>query len=104
MLDFFVDFANSEKLGRINNTHTVHADQSPLYASCKECKILATIHGDAVDYAKSGKAPEDVPRDLIIRAYPDFMEKWNKVFTRLCSHHMIANPSWESSSEIAEIR
>ena len=67
MLDFFVDFSNSEKLGRINNLHTVHADQSKIYANDPKCKTLAAIHGKAVDYAKSGEAPEDIPMKLIIR-------------------------------------
>ena len=54
MLDFFVSFANNEKLGRINNIHTVIADKSKVFANDKDCKRLAAIHGKAVDYAKSG--------------------------------------------------
>ncbi len=57
MLDFFIKFSNNEKLGRINNIHTVFADKSKVFANDSDCKRLAAIHGKAVDYAKSGVEP-----------------------------------------------
>ena len=61
MLDFFVKFSDCEKLGRINNTHLITADKSSLFANDPNCKILADLHGKAVDYAKSGDPPKDIP-------------------------------------------
>ena len=74
MIDFFIEYLNYEKLGQIDNSHLVHADQSPHYAKSKECMELAIIHGKAVDFPKSGFCPEVDPR-LLVTKYPDFMQK-----------------------------
>ena len=51
----------------------ITADKSPQFANDPECKLLADLHGKAVDYAKSGDPPKDIPHNLRIRVYPDFM-------------------------------
>lgn len=64
MLDFFIDYVNYEKLGQIDNSHLVHADQDENnFANNKKCQKLAEIHGKAVDFPKSGYCPP-VSHDL----------------------------------------
>jgi hypothetical protein len=42
MLDFFIDYTNYEKLGQIDNSHLIHADQDLInYANNKICLKLA---------------------------------------------------------------
>ncbi|KAL4479119.1 hypothetical protein ABPG72_008949 [Tetrahymena utriculariae] len=77
MLDFFIDFLNNENLGKIDNSHLVFADKSPLYAEDPNCLKLASLHAKAVDYAKSGYSPK-LPKNLAVKEYPDFMEKDDK--------------------------
>ncbi|EAS06076.2 RNA-dependent RNA polymerase RdRP2 (macronuclear) [Tetrahymena thermophila SB210] len=77
MLDFFIDFINNENLGKIDNSHLVFADKSPLYAEDPKCLKLASLHAQAVDYAKTGISPQ-LPKNLAIKEYPDFMEKDDK--------------------------
>ena len=75
MLNFFIDYANYEKLGQIDNSHLVHADRDLInYANNKNCQKLAEIHGKAVDFPKSGYCPPVSP-ELFVSEYPDFMEK-----------------------------
>mgnify|MGYP003685384131 CR=1 FL=1 len=73
MLDFFIDYVNYEKLGQIDNSHLVKADRDlNQYAANKECLKLADIHGQAVDFPKSGFCPTFDPK-LLVSEYPDFM-------------------------------
>lgn len=59
MLDFFIEYADCEKLGVIDNCHLINADRDiELFAENPVCKHLAKIHGKAVDFAKSGEIPE----------------------------------------------
>lgn len=74
MLDFFIEYLNYEKLGQIDNSHLVKADQSEHFANDKDCIELAKIHGKAVDFPKTGFCPQVDPK-LLVSTYPDFMEK-----------------------------
>lgn len=58
MLDFFINYTNYEKLGQIDNSHLVHADQDlNEYAKNSKCMKLSEIHGKAVDFPKTGYCP-----------------------------------------------
>ena len=74
MVHFFIEYLNYEKLGQIDNSHLVKADQSPSFAKDKDCIELAKIHGKAVDFPKTGFCPH-VDSKLLVSCYPDFMEK-----------------------------
>ncbi|EPS65825.1 hypothetical protein M569_08951, partial [Genlisea aurea] len=74
---FFADYMVSDTLGAISNAHLVHADREPEKALSSKCLELAALHSTAVDYAKSG-APAAMPRALLPREYPDFMERVGK--------------------------
>ncbi len=52
MLDFFVEFQNFNKLGRLANNHLIQADMKG--ASCNECIQLCKTHSVAVQYPKRG--------------------------------------------------
>jgi RNA-dependent RNA polymerase len=59
ILDFFIDYANCESLGVIANTHLIQADLDlENYADNPKCRLLAKLHGKAVDFAKSGEMPQ----------------------------------------------
>ena len=72
MVHFFIEYLNYEKLGQIDNSHLVKADQSVNFAKDKECIELAKIHGKAVDFPKTGFCPQ-VDARLLVSSYPDFM-------------------------------
>lgn len=54
MTDFFLDFMESDQLGRIAVGHRVLADQKPLGTLDDDCIIMAQLHSDAVDFSKTG--------------------------------------------------
>ena len=72
MVHFFIEYLNYEKLGQIDNSHLVKADQSVNFAKDKECIELSKIHGKAVDFPKTGFCPH-VDQRLLVSSYPDFM-------------------------------
>lgn len=75
MLEFFVDYMNYDKLGKIANSHLVTADKDIInYAHNSDCIKLAIAHGNAVDFPKSGYCPP-IDEKLFVKDYPDFMEK-----------------------------
>ena len=73
-----MEYANSDKLGLICNHHTIQADKSynckfdEQYAKHPICLRLAQEHGKAVDFAKSGIAPQ-IESHYLSKEYPDFM-------------------------------
>lgn len=67
----------SDTLGAISTAHLVHADREPEKALSPKCLQLAALHSMAVDFAKTG-APAEMPRELKLREFPDFMERWEK--------------------------
>ncbi|CAK4080534.1 unnamed protein product [Aphanomyces euteiches] len=89
MGDFFVDFMQNDNLGQLSNAHVVLADLQIEGAKSKECLELAQLCSVAVDFAKTG-VPAIIPRHLLPRAYPDFMENVHK-------------PSYESTKELGKL-
>lgn len=70
MLDFFIEYMNYDKLGKIANSHLVRADQdSNSYANNPLCLELAIAHGNAVDFPKTGYCPE-INSTLFTGEYP----------------------------------
>eukprot|EP00118_Oscarella_pearsei_P028510 m.2323 g.2323 ORF g.2323 m.2323 type:complete len:1118 (+) comp8576_c0_seq1:109-3462(+) len=76
--DFFIDFIKSDQLGLIANAHLAHADTSLSGAKDPKCIKLAEMHSLAVDFPKTGVLPK-LTEELRPKAYPDFMEKPDKV-------------------------
>lgn len=87
--DFFVNYMRNDNLGQIANAHVAFADISVPGANSDECIRLAELHSTAVDFCKTG-VPAQLPRDLIARSYPHFME--NRI-----------KPSYESRKILGKI-
>ena len=77
MTKHMVDYIRFDQLGVIDNAHKVLADKKANGVESDICLQLAEIHSLAVDAPKTGKWPE-MPSDLFIRDYPDFMMKSDK--------------------------
>ncbi|KAI9354200.1 RNA dependent RNA polymerase-domain-containing protein [Pilaira anomala] len=77
IIKFFVNYINYDNLGQIANAHLATADQSVNGARDGKCILLAQLHSEAVDFPKSGK-PAQLTDDLIVKAFPDFMQKKDK--------------------------
>ncbi|EXX63767.1 hypothetical protein RirG_149260 [Rhizophagus irregularis DAOM 197198w] len=75
---FFVNYVFSDQLGKIANAHLAKADSFPNGALHGQCKALAHLHSDAVDFPKTG-IPAIVPQELRVERFPDFMEKHDKL-------------------------
>ncbi|KAG5555121.1 hypothetical protein RHGRI_012600 [Rhododendron griersonianum] len=75
--EYFVNYIGNDSTGTISNAHVVYADQEPEKAASATCIRLAELFSQAVDSAKSGVRVE-LPKDLRISAFPDFMEKPHK--------------------------
>lgn len=56
MTDFFLQFMESDQLGRIAVAHRVLADQKLEGTLDPSCLILADLHSTAVDFSKTGRA------------------------------------------------
>lgn len=54
MTEFFIDFMESDQLGRICNQHKITADQSPSGVKDSRCVKLAEMASIAVDFSKTG--------------------------------------------------
>ncbi|CEG64383.1 hypothetical protein RMATCC62417_01363 [Rhizopus microsporus] len=74
---FFVNYINNDNLGQIANAHLATADMSDKGAMDGRCILLAQLHSEAVDFPKSGK-PAILSEDLVVRMFPDFMQKKDK--------------------------
>lgn len=61
MTDFFLNFMESDQLGRIAVGHRVLADQKERGTLDGECITLAELHSDAVDFSKTG-IPVSAPK------------------------------------------
>lgn len=87
--DFFVNYMKNDNLGQIANAHVAFADISASGARSDECIRLAELHSTAVDFCKTG-VPAQLPRELIARSFPHFME--NRI-----------KPSYESRKVLGKI-
>lgn len=54
MTDFFLNYMESDQLGRIAVGHRVLADQKSEGTLDEDCVTLAELHSDAVDFSKTG--------------------------------------------------
>lgn len=73
MVDFFVDFMQSDILGLISTRHQILADLAPEGTWSPECLKLSELAAVAVDFPKTGvrATMADLPRPP--KARPDFM-------------------------------
>ncbi|CAM0944297.1 unnamed protein product [Alopecurus aequalis] len=76
--EYFTNYIVNESLGIIANAHVVFADKEYRKAESAPCIKLAELFSIAVDYPKTG-VPAQIPSDLYVREYPDFMEKLDRV-------------------------
>ncbi|KAG5539159.1 hypothetical protein RHGRI_019648 [Rhododendron griersonianum] len=77
--EYFTDYIVNDSLGIIAHAHVVFADREPDKAMSDPCLKLAKLYTIAVDFPKTG-VPAEIPRDLRVQDYPDFMEKPDKTF------------------------
>ncbi|KAL2518691.1 RNA-dependent RNA polymerase 1 [Abeliophyllum distichum] len=75
--EYFTNYIVNNSLGIIANAHTVFADKEPCKALSKPCIELAKLFSIAVDFPKTG-VPAEIPFQLRVKEYPDFMEKLDK--------------------------
>ncbi|KAM0861403.1 hypothetical protein ACQ4PT_045911 [Festuca glaucescens] len=75
--EYFTNYIVNESLGIIANAHVVFADKEDLKAESTPCIKLAELFLIAVDYPKTG-VPAQIPSELHVREYPDFMEKLDR--------------------------
>ncbi|XP_058184040.1 probable RNA-dependent RNA polymerase 1 [Rhododendron vialii] len=75
--EYFTNYIVNDSLGIIDSAHTVFADNEPKKAMSAPCLKLAELHSIAVDFPKTG-VPAEIPRELRVQTYPDFMEKPDK--------------------------
>lgn len=54
MTDFFIQFMETDQLGRIATKHVQLADRGPLGTREADCITLAEMHSTAVDFSKTG--------------------------------------------------
>ncbi|KAL0541822.1 hypothetical protein IC582_021886 [Cucumis melo] len=74
---YFANYMVNDGLGAIANAHTVFADKNSKKAMSAECIKLAKLFSIAVDFPKTG-VPANLPRNLRVHEYPDFMDKPDK--------------------------
>ncbi|KAL4575651.1 hypothetical protein LXL04_022502 [Taraxacum kok-saghyz] len=84
--EYFTNYIVNDSLGIIANAHTVFADREIQKAMAKPCVELAKLFSIAVDFPKTG-VPAEIPQNLRVKEYPDFMEKPDK--TTYESHNVI---------------
>ncbi|XVF85598.1 hypothetical protein PTKIN_Ptkin17bG0129800 [Pterospermum kingtungense] len=75
--EYFTNYIVNNTAGIIANAHTVFADREPSKAMSRPCQELAKLFSIAVDFAKTG-VPAEIPQELRVKEYPDFMEKPDK--------------------------
>ncbi|XP_071691335.1 probable RNA-dependent RNA polymerase 1 [Rutidosis leptorrhynchoides] len=75
--EYFTNYIVNDSLGIIANAHTVFADREPQKAMAYPCVELAKLFSIAVDFPKTG-VPAEIPAELRVKEYPDFMEKPDK--------------------------
>ncbi|KAA8529775.1 hypothetical protein F0562_034125 [Nyssa sinensis] len=84
--EYFTNYIVNDSLGIIANAHTVFADRELDKALSNPCIELAKLFSIAVDFPKTG-VPAEIPANLRVKEYPDFMEKPDK--TTYESRHVI---------------
>ncbi|KAF8775933.1 hypothetical protein HU200_004068 [Digitaria exilis] len=74
--EYFTNYIVNGSLGIIANAHVVFADKEYLKAESAPCLELAKLFSVAVDFPKT--VPAQIPYELHVGEYPDFMEKVDK--------------------------
>ncbi|KAK8522761.1 hypothetical protein V6N13_115715 [Hibiscus sabdariffa] len=87
--EYFTNYIVNDSLGIISNAHVAFADREIGKAMSRPCLELAKLHSIAVDFPKTG-VPAEIPQELRVKEYPDFMEKPDK-------------PSYQSHSVIGKL-
>ncbi|CAK9140305.1 unnamed protein product [Ilex paraguariensis] len=77
VVEYFTNYIVNDSLGIISNAHTVFADREPYKAMSDPCLELARLFSIAVDFPKTG-VPAEIPPQLRVKEYPDFLEKQDK--------------------------
>ncbi|KAL9247739.1 hypothetical protein vseg_021140 [Gypsophila vaccaria] len=77
VMDYFANYIINDSLGIIANAHTAFADKQPEKAMSSPCIELAKLFSVAVDFPKTG-IPAEIPQNLYVKEFPDFMEKPDK--------------------------
>lgn len=74
IIDFFIEYMQSDRLGQISNMHKIKADLVLDGTRHPDCKSLAEMASRAVDFSKSGKPVnmDDAPKGAY-HIRPDFM-------------------------------
>ncbi|KAK0548851.1 hypothetical protein OC861_002840 [Tilletia horrida] len=77
VVDFFLDYIETDQLGKIATMHLVQADRSDDGVLDQVCLELAELHSTAVDMAKTGIKPNlnQLSKFIDIGTKPDFMQK-----------------------------
>ncbi|KAI5480570.1 hypothetical protein MNV49_000266 [Pseudohyphozyma bogoriensis] len=70
IVEFHTTYMKKDMLGAVSNAHLAMSDY--LGPDHEDCRELCMIHSTAVDFAKTGVAPE-FPHDLRPEKFPDFM-------------------------------
>ncbi|CAO1625409.1 unnamed protein product [Parajaminaea phylloscopi] len=80
VIDFFLVFLQSDRLGMIADRHLILSDRSPRGVEDADCIKLAEMASIAVDYMKSGVAPDfrKIPR-VPDNAKPDYCQSEHRV-------------------------
>ncbi|CZS94939.1 related to RNA-directed RNA polymerase [Rhynchosporium graminicola] len=92
MTDFFIQFMETDQLGRIAVLHRVMADQEPTGTLHMDCLKLAEMHSTAVDFSKTG-----IPVDMSL--LPRY-NKWRPDFEAPGPHVNIEKQGGLSLEEI----
>lgn len=74
MIEFFVDFLFSDRLGLVATRHLILADASPYGVFDRDCVKLAHMHSTAVDFPKTGISVDTKGCPPVPRLRPDFMQ------------------------------
>ena len=86
VIDFIVEYIETDHLGMTSVAHLVHADADKMGINSEKCLELAKLNSDAVDASKTGIFPT-LPSDFRPACYPHYMMKTDKpVYT---SNHVI---------------
>ncbi|KAK4703609.1 proteasome activator subunit 4, partial [Phenoliferia sp. Uapishka_3] len=70
---FFLDYIVNDVMGVIATRHLQIADMNPRGTECEDCLDLASLHSDAVDYAKTGVSVPLKSLPKAPRERPDFL-------------------------------
>lgn len=109
IIDFFLNYIISNKVGMIANRHAVISDQSPDGALNPRCILLSGMYSVALDYPKTGVQVNllELPR---ASGRPDFMEDEYRVeeraegaYRKLKLHARPGNGFYKSSKALGKL-